>query len=208
MFVEEYMIKDPATVTPDDSLADARRIMDLSRVLELPVVDENGRLVGIISDRDLRSAAGFDATLAEGLSVGEVMTAEPVTVTPDFALDEAVAILCARRFGAMPVVRGDRVVGLLTQFDALMALQKVLGLDQEGSRIEVALPEGVEDLTRVFAALEPLRDRLISAVVSTTRSDGDEPALYLRVAPEAVAEAEQRLRKATLILLKPEEPGS
>jgi len=207
MFVEEYMIKDPVTATPDDSLADARRMMDTNHVLELPVVDGCRRLIGIISDRDLRSAAGFDSQLAEGLSVGEVMTPEPVTVTPDFALDEAVTILCTRRFGALPVVQGARVVGLLTQFGALIALQKVLGLDKDGRRIEVALPEGVEDLPRVFSALEPLGEQLISAVVSTTRSDGDEPALYLRIASEVASKAEQRLRKATLILLKPEERG-
>lgn len=203
MFVADYMTLDPVTATGDMLLAQAHDVMERHRVRHLPVVDEGGRLVGILSDRDVRSAMGFDRTLGEKLTVAETMTAEPVAIAANATLDEALAILAPARFGALPVVRGGRVVGILTRSDILRAFAAVLGLDLPSKQIEVALPNGCNDLVNVFDALSGCHE-VISAVVSRMRKDSGEPSLYLRVAGKDSRGIEERLHRAAAIVLKPE----
>lgn len=204
MFVEDYMTKDPVAVREDAAISAAAEIMRRHHFRHLPVVDANGRLTGILSDRDVRGASGCNRAAGGELTVGEVMTPDPLTVPMNAALEEAVRLLIEHRFGALPVMCGERLVGIITYVDALRALARVFGLDEPGQRIEVALPEGFADMARAFAALRDCNGSLLSAVVSRTRRDGGEPALYLRVTPDQARVIERRLRAATLILLEPE----
>ncbi|MCH9033935.1 MAG: CBS domain-containing protein [Planctomycetes bacterium] len=203
MFVEDYMSASPVTVREAAPLRDAVQLMRQHLYRQLPVLDEAGRLVGIVTDRDIRQTVGFGDPLRENLTVADVMTADPVTIPVSATLDEAVRLLTEHRFGALPVVNGKKLVGIITYLDALRALAHVFGLDQPGYRIEVALPEGFADVARAFQALKDCNGSLLAGVVSRTRRDGGEPALYLRVAPEQGKDVERRLRDATMVLLEP-----
>ena len=161
-------------------------------------------MVGIITDRDLRNAVGLSGPLRDGLLVSDMMSVDPITIPLSATLDRAIQLLSKYKFGALPVMRSGRLVGIISYIDTLRALSDVLGFDQPGYRIEVALPEGFADLSRVFGALQDLSGSLLAAVVSRTRRDGGEPALYLRVHREQGKEVEQRLRQATVVLLEPE----
>jgi acetoin utilization protein AcuB len=204
MFVEDYMTAPPETVAGDASLAEARRRMDTRHVRHLPVVDEGRRLVGILSDRDVRAAAGYDQARAARLSVAEVMIAEPVTINAAATLDEALAVFHTRRIGALPVVRGRELVGILTRSDVLRAFYEVLGLDEAGRTVEIALPNGSIDIAAAFSALVNADHQVISAVVSRMRRDSGEPSLYVRVRGDATRKVERLLRDAALIVLEPE----
>ena len=204
MFVEDYMTTKLVSVTEQDVLFQAVELMAQHRIRQLPVLDSAKRLTGILTDRDARAAFGFDRTLAEGLTVAEVMTPDPVTIQVSASLDEAMEVLHARRFGALPVLRGRELVGIISYVDVLRAFSEVLGLDQPGHALEIALPEGYADLSRTFQALEDVGGSVISAVVSRLRRDGGEPSLYLRVAPGEAARIERTLRNATLIVLRAE----
>lgn len=204
MFVEDYMTPDPVAVHEEERVADARRLMQRHRFRQLPVLDCAARLVGIITDRDTRRAVALGEPLRDNLVVADVMTADPITIPVSAALDEAVGLLAKHKFGALPVVRAQQLVGIITYLDALRALAEVFGLDEPGHRIEVALPDGYVDVARAFAALKECNGRILSAVVSRTRRDGGEPALYLRVLRKEVREVERLLRAATMILLVPE----
>jgi acetoin utilization protein AcuB len=101
----------------------------------LPVVDHGGRLVGIVTDRDLRQvtfALALQRRLPKlsdalkTLTVQEVMTRGVVTVRPSAEIREAARLMYERKIGALPVVDGDRIVGILTESDVLRALQSVL----------------------------------------------------------------------------------
>lgn len=203
MFVDDYMSANPVTIRGAAPLADAAQQMRRHKFRQLPVLDESGRLVGIITDRDIRQTVGFGEPLRENLCVSDVMTADPVTIPVNATLDEAVKLLAEHRFGALPVVNGEQLVGIITYLDALRALAHVFGLDQPGYRIEVALPEGFADVARAFESLKGCDGSLLAAVVSRTRRDGGEPALYLRVTQEQCQDIERRLRDATMILLEP-----
>ncbi len=203
MFVEDYMSASPVTVREAAPLPDAAHLMRQHLFRQLPVLDEADRLVGIITDRDIRQTIALGEPLRKNLCVSDLMTADPVTIPVSATLDEAVRMLNEHRFGAMPVVNGKKLVGIITYLDALRALAQVFGLDQPGYRIEVALPEGFADVARAFQALKNCNGSLLAGVVSRTRRDGGEPALYLRVTPEQGKDVERRLRDATMVLLEP-----
>jgi len=194
----------PAVIAERETLAEARAVMDLHHVLELAVLDESGRFVGIVTDRDIRSAVGYGKGLSAKLRVSEVMTADPQTITLGATLDEALSAFCSVRFNALPVMEGPRLAGMLTRHDMLRAFHRILGLDQEGTRVEIALPDACRDLCDAFAALRAFGGHILSAVVSPMRRDGDEPTLYLRVANSNGREVEDALRRAGLIVLVPE----
>lgn len=204
MFVEDYMSADPVIVREEAPINEAYGLMQRHRFRQLPVLDEGGRLVGIITDRDLRKTVGFGEPLRQNLAVADVMTADPVTIPLNTTVDEAVELFAARRFGALPVVRSGELIGIITYIDVLRAFSEVFGLDQPGRRIEVALPEGYADVARAFQALKECKGTVLAALVSRTRRDGGEPALYLRVTHEQCKDVEQRLRAASMILLQPE----
>lgn len=122
--VERFMTHNPVTIAHDESLSRARRLMLTYRIRHLPVVDD-GRLVGILSQRDIYRFDSPDLD-HDYLPVGKAMTKDAYTVTPGSPLREAAAQMAERRCGAAVVVDGRRVVGLLTATDALRALAVVL----------------------------------------------------------------------------------
>ena len=142
MFVEDYMTPNPHTVAPDASLVSVQELMQRHHIHHVPVLDGANRLVGILSDRDVRSAVGYDRTLTEKLSASEVMTAEPTTIALDAQLEEVLQIFRTHRFGAVLVLRSGGLVGIITKSDIVRAFYQLLGLDLPGRRIEVALPNG------------------------------------------------------------------
>lgn len=128
--VEEIMISDPATLGRNDALDLADDIMRLGRIRHLPVVEE-GVVVGVISQRDLfrsalASALGYGEKAQRGLMqtllVKEVMTSPVLTVDPECPVREAARLMQEKKIGCLPVVRGQRLVGIVTESDMLKLL--------------------------------------------------------------------------------------
>jgi CBS domain-containing protein len=152
MTVREAMTKNPITIDPEAPLATAIAVMREKEVRHLPVVDDGGQLLGMITDRDLRSAAlgpalvehlpasarrrlrAVSATFEE-LRVRDAMTWGVVTTQPDVPLAQAAAVMFEGRFGSLPVVESGRLVGLVTERDVLKAVAATLpaikGLDPD-----------------------------------------------------------------------------
>jgi CBS domain-containing protein len=121
MLVRDVMTRELVTITPATLPDEARRLMDAHRIRHLPVVSGD-RLVGMVSDRDLRSAAASAAPL----TAGAVMARAPVTVTPDTRIEHAARLMLDRRFGALPVMDGDALAGIVTYTDVLRAFVDVI----------------------------------------------------------------------------------
>lgn len=186
MLVGRRMTRDPRTVSPDDTLARAADIMRESRANHLPVV-EGGMLVGILSDTDLRNASlgggplsSLGETAGRERRVREVMKTEVWSVTPEDSLEDALLILCRKKFGALPVLSGDRLVGIITKVDLLNAVIDVLNLDDVGLRIEVSLPRTLERIEELAAVLEGLSVRIHSCII-TPRKGTDGMVALLRL---------------------------
>jgi CBS domain-containing protein len=124
--VREVMSADVTTLDVNDRLTIADDVMNLGRIRHLPVLDGDGAVVGVISQRDLFRGAlarclGYgqhgQAKLLNMLLVKDVMTNDPATIGPDADLEEAAKILWDRKIGCLLVVEGERLVGLLTEGD-------------------------------------------------------------------------------------------
>jgi CBS domain-containing protein len=135
MMVKEVMVKEVATLDVNDELSLANDIMRLGRIRHLPVVD-GSRLVGIVSERDLfRSslgqALGYGGSvpwdLMKALRIKDIMVKEVTTISPEAKLCDAVRLMIDKKIGCLPVVEGDRLVGLITETDIMRQYLKVCG---------------------------------------------------------------------------------
>jgi acetoin utilization protein AcuB len=120
--VRDFMTAPAVTTLETASVADAFEVMLERDIRHLPVQDEKGALVGILSDRALFLAKRERGIRPEDVSVAEMMSREPFSVSPDTPLREAARVMAHRRYGCSVVVAGGRVVGILTTTDALRAL--------------------------------------------------------------------------------------
>ena len=121
ILLREIMSRRLVTATPDTPLSEARHLLAEHRIRRLPVI-AGRRLVGIVSDRDVRSAsASHDRT-----PVAQIMTPNVVTATSQMRVDEAARIMLDGRFGGLPVVDGGELTGIVTETDLLRALIDVL----------------------------------------------------------------------------------
>jgi acetoin utilization protein AcuB len=134
--VGDRMTRSVVTIHSDALVSGAIELMRSRRIRHLPVVDRDGQLVGIVTDRDLRQVVSDPAVQARlrqatdalrGLTVREVMTWGAVTVTPSTRIDDAARLMHERKVGSLPVVDGGRVVGMLTERDVLRTFREVLG---------------------------------------------------------------------------------
>jgi acetoin utilization protein AcuB len=125
-----------ATVRPDARLGEAARLMGARKIRHLPVVEAAGRLVGIVTARDLRQAVFAPAVqdhleslagVLDGLVVRDVMTRGVITARTTTSIRDAARLMHERRLGALPVIDRDRLVGILTETDVLRAFQRLLG---------------------------------------------------------------------------------
>ena len=132
--VRQYMVSDVETLAPDDSMEAALILERRHRIRHIPIV-ENGVLVGIVTDRDLKRAmpsplSGTDQQTFEHVArttlVGQIMTRSPSTISPDAPLSDAVRIVCEQKFGALPVVEAGKLIGIITETDMLRALLTIL----------------------------------------------------------------------------------
>lgn len=139
MDVKDIMTRNPISIEQDAPIGTAIDLMADRKIRHLPVVDERGTLVGILSDRDLRSAAlapaleqhlsaaarrrlrGIGATL-ENLRVKDAMTWNPLTTSPDIPVTQAAALMLEKRIGSLPVLQDGQLVGIVTDRDAVRTL--------------------------------------------------------------------------------------
>jgi acetoin utilization protein AcuB len=119
--VRDVMTRQVVTVDPDTPCDKARRLMEEKRIRHLPVVAE-GRLVGMVSDRDVRSAAAGGASAP----ASRIMTRDPVTVSSATRVEHAARRMLDGRFGSLPVVDGNALVGIVTYTDLLRAFVDVI----------------------------------------------------------------------------------
>jgi acetoin utilization protein AcuB len=139
MLVGFRMTKEPVTVAPGDLLSDAERKMKAGGFRRLPVVS-NGKLMGIVTERDLREHRGH----LERTRINGVMTENPITVAPNTVLEDAAQIMLKQQIGGLPVVEGGQLIGIITASDVMHAFLDMMGASNGGSvRLDFRL-EGEE----------------------------------------------------------------
>jgi acetoin utilization protein AcuB len=173
MLVGERMTRNPVTILDTASIDDGIHLMRERKVRRLPVLDESGKMVGIVSDKDLLHAAPSPATslsvyelhyLLAKLTIKQVMSSPVISVTPDTPLEEAARVMADNKIGGLPVSEGDRLVGIITETDVFKILVELLGARTPGQRVTVRVTEGKGVLARITSALTDLGANIISVV--------------------------------------------
>jgi len=171
MLVRERMSTKPVTITADMSITEALRVMRQNQVRRLPVLDNEDRMVGIVSEKDLLYASPSPATslsiyemhyLLSRLRVTELMTADVVTVTPDTPLEEAARIMADNKIGGLPVMEGGRLVGIITETDIFKVFLELLGAREKGLRLTLEIPERKGEVARITTEIARLGGNLLA----------------------------------------------
>jgi acetoin utilization protein AcuB len=179
MFVRTYMTRDPITISLDSTYPQALSMIRKNKIRHLPVVD-GSRLVGIVVEQDLLSNQPSPATtlsvyeiysLLDSLRVRQIMTRPVITVEGDCPLEEAARIMVENKISCLPVMDGDRLVGLITQTDVFKVLVEVLGGQEDGLRLTLRLPEVVGELARVTSRIAEAGGNIVAVTSSRVMED-------------------------------------
>jgi acetoin utilization protein AcuB len=164
MFVTNSMTQKVITVDKSASIFEAQKLMTDHRIRHLPIVDPKGHLLGIVTDRDIRSALPYELFRAKdnvaaqqqvsGLTVADVMTANPLTISPMDTIQDALLRIQKERVGAFPVVDDHNVLkGILSVRDLLRAFVNVLNIGEPGTLLCVLVEEKVGQMKRIVDAI-------------------------------------------------------
>lgn len=182
MLVGERMTKPVISVSPDTPIQEALAVLRENRVSRLPVLDKKGKLIGIVSEDDLLHASPSDATslsvweinyLVSKITVERVMSAEVITVTEDTPLEEAARLMADHRVGGLPVMRGKKVVGLITQTDLFRVFLEMLGARESGVRVTALVNEEPGMLCRLTKAIDAAGGNIIALSTFAGKSEDD-----------------------------------
>jgi acetoin utilization protein AcuB len=161
MLVGERMSKPIITIGPEMPITEAVNLMKREHIRRAPVV-KDGKLVGIVSDKDLLNASPSPATtlsiwelnyLISKITVNEVMSKNVITVTEDTPIEQAARIMADNKIGGLPVMKGGAVVGIITETDLFKMFLELLGARELGIRMTVLLEEKPGTLARLTKAV-------------------------------------------------------
>jgi acetoin utilization protein AcuB len=171
MLVGERMSRSPITITPDVSIDEALKVMRDEKVRRLPVINRRGVLVGIVSEKDLLQASPSPATslsihemhyLLSKMKVSEVMTQDVIAVTEYTALEEAARIMVDNKIGGLPVMRDDKLVGIITETDLFKIFIELLGARERGVRVTMLVPEQPGVLAQITGEIAGMGGNIVA----------------------------------------------
>ena len=158
MLVKSRMSKYPLTIGPEESLSDAHKYMLEQKVRHLPVVESEGKMVGLVAEDDLLKAEPSSATtlsvweihhLLMEVKVKTVMVKDVITVTEDTPIEEAAHIMLDKKIGSLPVMRDDDLVGIITESDIFSTFMELFATREKGLRITMECPNRAGELAKI-----------------------------------------------------------
>ncbi|MGZ3559438.1 MAG: CBS and ACT domain-containing protein [Thermodesulfobacteriota bacterium] len=210
-FIREKIRRNPVTISPDASFFKAKDYLHVKGARHLPVVDNNDRLVGIVTDRDIRKAAPSDATLLSvhelsdllrNLKVSSFMTPKEklITITPETLIEEAVKLMHDHKIGCLPVLEAGKLYGIFTETDALDHFVDVFGFKEKGTRLTIALEDKPGTMVGVFEIFKKHNVSVTSMVSPSFMVEGKRVAA-LRIRTEEYEPIVKDLEKAGYAVL-------
>ncbi len=189
MQVVKRMKRKVITINPDDPIRLAMELLYKNRIRQLPVV-EGRKVVGIITDRDLREASASSATslsvwelnyLLEQVKVKDVMMHDVITVNPETSVEEAARIINDNKIGGLPVVEKDVLVGIITESDLLDLFIAVMGINGASTRIDVVMGDDPRAFETVSKIVQDNGGAIFS--VGITEANEAEKTYFFRLDP-------------------------
>jgi acetoin utilization protein AcuB len=178
MLVKDRMTPNPKTVSPETSHPEALNMLRNEKYSYLPVVDKSGKVVGMVTEADLLHAAPSSATslsvfeinyLLANLKIREVMSSPAVTVAEDLPVETAAKLMIDKDIGCLPVMRGDKLAGIITETDIFKAFVEILGGGEKTLRVTLRSPDKPGELARLAGVIAGLGGNLHS--IASFRSE-------------------------------------
>jgi acetoin utilization protein AcuB len=171
MLVSDRMSHPVITITPQASLDDAWQLMSREKISRLPVVDKKGKLVGIVTEKQiLRYSPSLSTTLdvfeikgvMSRMTIDKVMDTNVITISADTPIEEAARIMADNSISGIPVMENNQLVGMIAETDLFKAFLEVLGARQPGIRLTVLLDKAPGQLARFSKAIFDAGGNIIS----------------------------------------------
>ena len=189
MNVAKRMKRNPVFVDEGDSMKKAMDLLKEHEIRHLPVLKDGERLVGILSERDIKQASPSPATaleireiyyLLDKVKVKQIMTRRPYTVSSSAPIEEAALIIREKKIGCLPVVDDGKLVGILTETDIIDAFIAGMGVNGPGYRIELVLQNRPGKLLELLKLLKDFEANVVS-VATATHDDPNKIINILRI---------------------------
>lgn len=198
MKIKNWMTPNPITVSPDTPLMDAQKIMSDNKIRRLPVVDKKGRVVGIVTMRNIIEASPSDATtlsvyelnyLISKLTIDKVMSKDPFIVSPDDLVMDVIAAGMERGIGAFPVVEDGKLIGIATESEIITAMISIIGIKPGRSMItleNVDLEAHLGAVSKIASIIEK-RGVPVSAIFTLPHRHSAGHRVFIRVRTDSPA---------------------
>ncbi|MBU2548321.1 MAG: CBS and ACT domain-containing protein [Proteobacteria bacterium] len=190
MLVKDWMHKEVVTIDVGDSMLEAGKLLKNHNIRMLPVL-KKGQLVGVVTDRDLKRASASDASSLEvhellyligKIKIGDVMSKNPVTVPPDFTIEETAELLLSKKISGAPVVNGGgNILGTITQTDLFKALITLTGLSKRGIQFAIKVEDRPGSIKEVADVIRKYGGRIASILTSYEEAPEGYRVVYLRM---------------------------
>ncbi len=190
MLVKNWMSKEVITVGADDSMQNAIYILQEHNINILPVMEKEN-IVGIITDRDLKKASPSDATtldmhellfLTSKIKVRELMKKTVYTVSPDFTIEEAAAILLEKRISGLPVLdESRRLIGIITRSDIFQVIISMTGLGEKGVQFAICIKDMPGPIKEIREIIHEYKGRTASIISSGENAPKGHLNVYFRI---------------------------
>lgn len=213
MFIDKYMSRNVVTVDPDCGIIEAQELMVKHRIRHLPVVETNNTLIGIVSDRDIRSIMPShllamqeyekEKGLIVNFKVRDVMTKDPVTISPMDTLEDALLLMQKMRVGAFPVVdRQGKLQGIVSIRDLMRIFINMLGIEEPGTLLCIVAEDKVETMKKIVDAITEEKISFGSILVARYWEEGKR-AVFPYLLTNNVAPIKRKLKNLGFALLDP-----
>ncbi len=212
MIVEEIMKTDVSTLTSNSTIADAIQMMKTRRIRHLPVIDHSNQIIGLVTDRDIKDATPSIFNSSEHSDVlqkpvKEIMRTNIITGHPLDFVEEISAVFYEHHISCVPIIKDQKLVGIVTETDLLHTLVQLTGAHQPGSQIEVKVPNRAGMLCEVTAVISKRKANLLSVLVYPDKKDENYKILVLRVQTMNPVTLINELKEAGYTVLWPNLPG-
>ncbi|MEJ2097010.1 MAG: CBS domain-containing protein [Deltaproteobacteria bacterium] len=215
MFVSRSMTPEVITVDQEASIFDAHELMAKNIIRHLPIVDSENRLIGIVTDRDIRSALPYhlfktpeklvEKETYNQLKIKDIMTRNPFAISPTDTIQDALLLIQEKRVGAFPVVdEAGKLKGIISVRDLLRAFTNVLGIGEPGTLLGILVEEGLGQMKKIVDAITE-ENVSFGSILVARYWDENKRAVFPYLLTQNIARVKKKLKDMGYTLLDPME---
>ncbi len=209
------MTREVITVDQEATIFDAQELLAKNKIRHLPIVDKDRRLIGVITDRDIRSALPYNSLIEHcseeekervaKFKVKDIMTKDPISIFPTYTIQDALLLIQNSKVGALPVVDDDhKLMGIISVRDLLRAFINVLGIGEPGTLLCILVEEKIGQLKKIVDAITE-ENISFGSILVARYWDENKRAVFIYLLTQNVAHVKKKLKNLGFTLLDPME---